>query len=199
MPPFGTGVQNRNSSTAIISWTHTFSPGLINEVRGGFARNYNRYYPDLVGSDILSQIGLTGISTKGIHGLPYFTITGLTGTNQSSDGLSLDTDFQVTDNVSWVHGPHAMKFGIDVIRDLIGGYTVPNIYGTYNFTGAYSGAAYADFLLGLPQTTGLSIPDAEPIPARRHVGGVCAGSVEGYSAFDFELRIALGGARTLLR
>jgi hypothetical protein len=158
MPPLGTGVQNRNSSTAIISWTHTFSPGLINEARGGFARNYNRYYPDLIGSDILSQIGITSIGTKGIHGLPYFTITGLTGTNQSSDGLSLDTDFQVTDNVSWVRGPHAMKFGIDVIRDLIGGYTVPNIYGTYNFTGAYSGAAYADFLLGLPQTTGLSIP-----------------------------------------
>ena len=158
MPPLGTGVQQRNSSTAVLSWTHTFSPGLINEARGGFARNYNRYYPDLVGSDILSQIGLPGITTKGIHGLPYFTITGLTGTNQSSDGLSLDTDFEVTDNVSWVHSGHAMKFGLDVIRDQIGGYTVPNIYGTYNFTGAYSGAAYADFLLGLPQTVGLSIP-----------------------------------------
>ncbi len=158
MPPLGTGIQNRNSSTAIISWTHTFNPGLINEARGGFARNYNRYYPDLVGSDILSQIGLGGIAAKGIHGLPYFTITGVNGTNQSSDGLSLDTDFQVTDNVSWVHGGHAMKFGVDAIRDLIGGYTVPNIYGSYNFTGAYSGAAYADFLLGLPQTTGLSIP-----------------------------------------
>jgi hypothetical protein len=158
MPPLGTGVQQRNSSTAIISWTHTFSPGLINEARGGFARNYNRYYPDLIGSDILSQIGLPGISTQGIHGLPYFTISGLTGTNQSSDGLSLDTDFQVTDNVSWIHAGHAMKFGLDAIRDQIGGYTVPNIYGTYNFTGTYSGSAYADFLLGLPQTVGLSIP-----------------------------------------
>ena len=158
MPPLGTGKQNRNSSTAVISWTHTFTPGLLNETRAGFARNYNRYYPDLVGSNILNTIGLPGIDTQGIHGVPYFTITGLTGTNQSSNGLSLDTDFQYTDNLSWIRARHSMKFGFDAIRDQIGGYTIGNIYGTYNFTGVYSGAAYADFLLGLPQTTGLSIP-----------------------------------------
>ncbi len=158
MPPLGTGHQQRDSGTSVLSWTHTFSPRLINEARTGYARNYNQFYPNLVGSDILSQLGIQGISTNGIHGVPYITITGLTGTNQSSNGLSLDTDYQWTDNLSWNRGAHSAKFGLDAIRDQIGGYTVPNIYGTYAFTTAFTGVAYADFLLGLPQTTGLSIP-----------------------------------------
>ena len=34
-----------------------------------------------------------------------------------------------------------------------------NMYGQYNFTGVYTGFAYADFLLGIPQSTNLSIPN----------------------------------------
>jgi hypothetical protein len=158
MPPLGTGQQFRNSGTAVLSWTHAFSPNLFNEVRGGYARNYNRYFPDLVGSDIISSLGIQGISTQGIHGVPYITVTGLTGTNQASNGLSLDTNFEWTDNLSWTHGNHAMKFGFDAIRDQIGGYTVGAAYGNFGFTTAYTGVAYADFLLGLPQTTQLNIP-----------------------------------------
>ncbi|HLJ17218.1 MAG TPA: TonB-dependent receptor [Bryobacteraceae bacterium] len=158
MPPLGTGFQQRDSTTAALSWTHTFSPGLINEIRAGVGRNSNRFYPNLVGSDILSQLGIPGITTEGIHGVPYFSITGLTGTNQSTDGLSLDTDFHYSDNLSWTRGRHSMKFGFEAIKDDIGGYTIGSIYGTYNFTGAYSGNAIADLLLGLPQTVGLSIP-----------------------------------------
>jgi hypothetical protein len=158
MPPLGTGHQQRDSGTSVLSWTHTFSPNLINEARTGYARNSNRTNPNLVGSDILSQLGISGITTQGAKGLPFINITGITGTNQPTGGEALDTDFQWTDNVSWTRGAHAMKFGIDVIRDQIGGGTLSNIYGTYNFTTAFTGVAYADFLLGLPQTTGSSIP-----------------------------------------
>ena len=158
MPPLGTGYQLRDSTTAAASWTHIFSPGLINEFRAGVGRNSNRFYPNLIGSDILSTIGIPGIGTNGVHGVPYFTITGLTGTNQSSDGLSLDTDFHYSDNLTRIHGAHTMKFGFDAIKDNIGGYTIGNIYGSYNFTGVYSGNPVADLLLGLPQTLGLSVP-----------------------------------------
>ena len=52
-----------------------------------------------------------------------------------------------------------MKFGFDAIRDQLGGYNYPNsMYGAYNFNGTYTGFGYADFLLGIPQTTQLSIP-----------------------------------------
>ena len=57
---------------------------------------------------------------------------------------------------------HSFKFGVDFIRDDNNQNYLPNnLYGSFSFAGRYSGSAYADFLLGLPQTTGL----ANPAPA----------------------------------
>ncbi len=128
----------------------------------GYARNRNFYEPALIGSDILSQLGIQGISTTGIHGVPLFSITGIQGTNQLAYSNGLDTNYQWTDNLSWTHGAHSFKFGFDAIYDQIGGGSIPNtVYGTYTFTGVYSGQAYADFLLGIPQSTGQAAPTPE--------------------------------------
>src|SRR5581483_809324 len=54
MPPLGQANQQRDSTTGVISWTHTFGPGLINEARTGVGRNSNRFHPTLIGSDLLS-------------------------------------------------------------------------------------------------------------------------------------------------
>ena len=77
--------------------------------------------------------------------MPAFNITGLTSTDQpNSQALTLDTNFQWTDNLSWTRGRHSMKFGFDAIRDQLGVYNYPNsIYGSYNFTCTYTGPASA--------------------------------------------------------
>ena len=160
LPPVGERDQLRGSRSAVLSWTHLFTPALLNEFRTGFTRQRNYYFPQLVGSEILKQVGIQGVTTTGIHNVPAFNITGITSTDQpNSQALTLDTNFQWTDNLSWTRGNHAMKFGFDAIRDQLGGYNYPNsMYGAYNFTGAYTGFGYADFLLGIPQTTQLAIP-----------------------------------------
>lgn len=160
LPPVGQRDQIRSSRSAVASWTHLFSPSILNEVRGGMTRQRNFYYPDLVGSTILQQIGLQGITTTGIHNVPAFYVNGITTTDQpNSQALTLDTNFEWTDNLSWTRGEHSMRFGFDVIRDQLGGFSYPNsIYGQYNFTSVYTGFAYADFLLGIPQSTSQSIP-----------------------------------------
>lgn len=161
LPPVGQRDQLRGSRSAVISWTHMFSPSVLNEARTGFTRQRNFYKPSLVGSDIIDAVGIQGVTTKGINNVPAFNITGLTSTDQpNSQALTLDTNFQWTDNLSWTRGRHSMKFGFDAIRDQLGGYNYPNsMYGSYNFTGTYTGAAYGDFLLGIPQTTQLAIPN----------------------------------------
>ncbi len=168
LPPVGQRIQLRTAESAVVSWTHLFSPAVLNEARYGFTRQRNAYHTTLIGSDIIKQVGIQGVSTVGIFAVPAFTITGLTTTDQpNTNNLSLDTDFEWTDNLSWNRGRHSMKFGIDVIRDQIGGQTFSNtIYGSYSFTGIYTGDAYADFLLGIPQTTSLVVPT----PAR-HLRG----------------------------
>ena len=74
---------------------------------------------------------------------------------------TVDTDFHFSDNLSWVHGAHSLKFGFDAIRDFIPGLAYTNIYGTYAFTGKFSQIALADLLMGLPATAALSVPVPE--------------------------------------
>lgn len=160
LPPVGVLLEKRYGESAVLSWTHLFSPAVLNELRGGFTRENLSYNSNLIGSDIIKQVGIQGVSTVGLYGMPAIMVTGITSTSAPNNlGVSINTTFQYTDNLSWTHGTHSMKFGFDVIRTQMGGYTDNNtIYGSYNFTGIYSGTAYADFLLGIPQVTQLVNP-----------------------------------------
>ena len=162
LPPVGYANQNRNDAGSVLSYTHTFSSTLLNEFRLGYSRDTNNVVNALNGADIISQVGIQGITTTGIPGVPIINISGITSTSINSLHLKSLTNFEWTDNMSWTKGQHAFKFGVDGIRDFINQNYLPvNIYGTYTFNGTYSGSAYADFLLGIPQTTAT----ANPAPA----------------------------------
>lgn len=159
LPPVGTYDQQRNDGNAMLSWSHTFSASLLNEFRAGYSRDISDVSSRLAGDKIISQVGIQGVTNAGIPGQPTLSITGLTGTSSYSIHNKALLNFQGSDNLSWTTGKHAFKFGVDLIRDENNQNYLPNnLYGSFSFTGRYSGAAYADFLLGLPQTTGLSNP-----------------------------------------
>ncbi|MGH9469599.1 MAG: carboxypeptidase regulatory-like domain-containing protein [Terriglobia bacterium] len=159
MPPVGFRIQTRVSAMSALSWTHTFGPTLLNEARAGFSRNDNAYHPALIGSNIISQVGIQGVPTKGAYGVPVLSISGITGTNQLAQQDGLDTNFQFIDDLSWARGAHSMKFGFDAIRDQAQPLFLTNsMYGAYNFDSSFAGFGYADFLLGLPTTTSLVNP-----------------------------------------
>ncbi len=64
--------------------------------------------------------------------------------------------WQFTDNVTWNKGRHTFKFGFDYrkIRAVSAlGFLSGDNYGYYNFDGSFTGAPFADFLLGLPINT----------------------------------------------
>jgi hypothetical protein len=159
LPPVGTYDQQRNDGNAMLSWSHTFSASLLNEFRAGYSRDISLVSSRLAGDKIISQVGIQGVTNAGIPGQPTLSITGLTGTSSYSIHNKALINFQGIDNLSWTTGKHSFKFGMDFIRDENNQNYLPNnLYGSFSFTGRYSGAAYADFLLGLPQTTGLSNP-----------------------------------------
>lgn len=159
LPPVGTYNQQRNDGNAMLSWSHTFSASLLNEFRAGFSRDISLVSSTLAGDEIVSQVGIQGVTNSGIPGQPTLSITGLTGTNSYSIHNKALLNYQAIDNLSWTHGNHSFKFGVDFIRDMNNQNYLPNnLYGSFSFTGRYSGAAYADFLMGLPQTTALANP-----------------------------------------
>jgi hypothetical protein len=163
IPPLGFRSSLRVATSGVVSWTHTITPSLLNEFRVGVARDNNQIKSPVVGSQILSEVGIQGVVTSGLPTYPVFQVSGLTSPYDTPYFGGVTTNFQWTDNVSWVRGSHSMKFGLDVIRDRDSSfYYGGSVYGTYSFTGAFTGAAYADFLLGLPQSTSNSVPS--PLP-----------------------------------
>jgi hypothetical protein len=159
-PSLGHYPQRRYGHSGVASWTHTFSPTLLNEFRTGVTYHRNSYHYDIIGSDLIQQWGIRGITASGIPVIPIFRIDPVSY-------FALDdaffnnpsTAFQWLDNISWTRGAHFMKFGVDVIRDRLNETSIsPLIYGGYNFTGVFTNHGWADFLLGIPQTTQLAVP-----------------------------------------
>lgn len=166
VPSIGHEFQVRNGFSSVFSWTHTFSPTLLNEFRAGYVRGRNLYYPYAIGSDIIKSLGIQGVTTTGVHNVPIFDVNGITSIDMDAacDQYEdhLEQNFEYIDNLTWTRGRHFMKFGFSVTHDEVYGAKLSsNVYGQYVFTGQATQTpsfGYADLLLGIPQTTTLSIP-----------------------------------------
>ncbi len=104
------------------------------------------------------------------NGLPHFSIAPYTSLSNTTPSQLINQTISFSDFVSWRHQKHNLRFGFDVRRvhaDSIGGN---NPLGSFTFTGyataapadqvlsqagTNSGNAFADFLLGLPNSTSL--------------------------------------------
>ncbi len=148
------------------------SSSWLNEFRTGF--NYNAdadaYENAGKGAELVASLGLIGLpSSPTSGGFPSFEFGD--GSFISSGGDKprniVSKVAQFNDNLTYVRSRHTFKAGIDVqyveYKDQITFFSGEE-FGRYQFTGAYSGNAFADFLLGVPQFTGYSIntPDANP-------------------------------------
>lgn len=163
IPPFSYRTSLRVASTGVLAWTRTINAKLLNELRLGFARDNNQIKTPIVGDSVLAQVGITGVPVQGIPTYPVFGITGLTSPNVVPNFGGVTTDFELTDNVTLIHNSHLLKAGFDLIRDRNSSFFYGgSVYGTYSFTGAFTGSPYADFLLGVPQSTSLTTPSPKP-------------------------------------
>ncbi|MGE5646623.1 MAG: carboxypeptidase regulatory-like domain-containing protein [Acidobacteriota bacterium] len=154
LPTIGARKQRREARNFILSDTHTFTPTLINEFRFGLVRGYNPYSGPINGPEIVRELGLTNLPADlpDVEALPAFSISGYQGISQIVYWRPAEMIYQWQDNISWVHGRHTVKMGADIWRNFGSNYAVSpqNAYGSASFTGAFTGYAYADFLLGVP-------------------------------------------------
>ena len=116
----------------------------------------------LHGDGVVNAIGLQGVNPNGyqVMGFPAVAISGLTGLSLPYDGghdsnlAQNDGITTVSDGIVWSVGRHGIKAGAQyqAYRWLEG--AVPqNVYGSFTFTGAFTGLGFADFVLGLPSTS----------------------------------------------
>jgi len=112
-----------------------------------------------------------GFANPGFYnGLASISISNFATLSNTTPSQTINQTISFSDFVSWRHAKHNYRFGLDIRRvhaDSIGGN---NPLGRYTFTGyatanpadqvnnlggQASGSAFADFLLGLPQSTQL--------------------------------------------
>ena len=157
--------------SGVFSWTHVFSPTLLNEFRAG--ANYVDLNTINSGSPAaLGNLGQTlGIPNGNENG------PGLLQISQNAQGGSTtlgnvtafggagvtqkfaDTVFQYEDNLTINHGRHTFKAGFQFWRQRINTYYSGNngTLGFFDFSGQYSGSPESDFYLGMADHNGRGI------------------------------------------
>ncbi len=140
---FQQGTQTANAQQSAFSYTHTFSPTLINVARAGL--NYlhtTRVSPsanDL--SDIPSQFGIQAIPQLPENGgLPAFGIGGLQtlGSNAFLPSDEVSSTFQLTDDVTKIMGKHTFKMGFEWQHVKFSTLQPPWSRGEFDYNGDYT-------------------------------------------------------------
>jgi hypothetical protein len=120
---FGVPLDNHNrAQTAGITWTHTFSPTLLNQFKIGYVRRTANF---------------VGVDSAGFPSV--FTIDPLIGGFGSSAGVPqffTENEFQYKDDISVTKGKHQLKFGGEYRRTRNGSTFSNDQFGTFAFWGA---------------------------------------------------------------
>jgi trimeric autotransporter adhesin len=162
----------RLNSTATLSWNRS----------AGESTNY--YTNNIAAGNPAQTAGIdvgnsTIYSNPFYYGVPSISIAGgYQGLSDPTPSNTINQTISFSDFVSWTHKRHNMRYGVDFHRihaDSIGG---TNVLGQFTFSGyatqlpagqtynctlgqasnptCATGSGFADYLLGLPQSTGIT-------------------------------------------
>jgi hypothetical protein len=125
-----------------VGETHIFSPNVINDLRIGVNREATKWlqpYANTFG--IPEQFGIQGVpQTTNNGGLTKFIIGNLSyfGSYNAMPSVKYGTTPQLTDDLTFIHGRHTMKFGFEVQRVITPFQQPPNSRGVFNYNGLYT-------------------------------------------------------------
>ena len=154
------GDSTLKSYNAAIGWTRVFTSNIVNELRIGFSRN------TAIDFQLSYNLAPTGQYVPGVPtvpstggGLPAITFANYTflGSPDYLPKQQNPQQYQFVDTLSWTHGTHAVKFGVDIIAPMRNIFQdEADVHGNLQFSGQYTGLPYADALTGYVQGATLS-------------------------------------------
>jgi hypothetical protein len=152
-----------------IGYTRIFTPNIVNEFRFGYSRPEYAYINPQEGEPVSANLGIVNANRSALLGggaLIGGSNTEIAYTGDGGPYSVPEHTWQEADAVTVVHGPHAFKFGANVIRRevdffqgndskgsfIIGGVNYP---GTGRFTGYETSellAGFSDYEIGAAST-----------------------------------------------
>jgi hypothetical protein len=137
------------TQSAVFGDTYLLGAGTVSSFRATLNRsavpkiNPQVFSPSAVGINIWDGVpGLTRINMPN----GGFNLA----SNNETPSIYNTADFQFAEDVSLVRGAHQIGFGVDYIRGYLNASSGLNASGPFTFSGAVTGLALADFLLGKP-------------------------------------------------
>jgi hypothetical protein len=165
-----------------LNWTRTVSASAVNELLLGFTRvKFQTLFTDWAGiGDANASIGIPG--GQAIPGLSAFNIGSYGFGSAANQEFNDIKSYQLTEKFSLFKGRHAFKFGGRWLYQRQGFSYSGNegTLGHFDYTGAFSGFAFSDFLLDNVAKKGLG-GDTAPFTHLQHRIGI-------YAQDDFRLR-----------
>jgi hypothetical protein len=104
-----------NSWIGTLGWITQLNSSMVNDLRGNFTRwGYDQLTPTGQTNYGIPQIRLFDFDAGGLGDIGRFIGIGQSSTTPAS--LAQNT-FSIRDTLSWVHGRHAFKFGVEAIKE----------------------------------------------------------------------------------
>jgi hypothetical protein len=169
--PFGYADATSGYGTNVsLQWSRNLTSTAFSNAQIRFNRNVTGvtpYFSHL--PDVSSQLGIPGISINPIdYGPPTLNFTNFATLSDSTYSLKRNQSQGGTESVSIMKGVHTITVGGGYTRADLSTITDPNGRGTFSFTGVATSAVnangqpatgtgydFADFLLGLPQSSSI--------------------------------------------
>ena len=149
----GVAQDGEHNDIFVAGWTHTFSPTLLLDSYVSYMhmplfRTGQNFKTDF------SAI-IPGLGPILLPAAPTISITNITGITEGSS-KNFEQTYQGNTALTKVFPKHTVKTGFSYLYNT--SWQDSSGHGSFSFNGNYTGNAYADFLLGYPNSTGTSNP-----------------------------------------
>jgi len=154
-----------------VNWNHRFTQRFSLNTGYSFSRSRDLFTPFFANrTNIQSQAGIAGASTAAAYwGPPSLSFSsGITGLRDGVARNNRPETNSISVSAYWNHFRHNVQFGGDFRRQEFNYLTQTNPYGSLGFDGVATqsstgtgGSDFADFLLGLPDTSGIAYGNAD--------------------------------------
>jgi hypothetical protein len=157
--------------SASAGWSHSFAPRFNSSANLTFSRNNNKNAPFFAySSNVAAALGITGTSQDPInYGPPSLSFTNFGSLSDGTASVSRNQTFNFTENITYViKRKHNITAGFLFRKLQQNTLAYQNARGSFTFSGLLTSALspsgqpqqgtgfdFADFLLGLPQSSSL--------------------------------------------
>ncbi|HKD09410.1 MAG TPA: hypothetical protein VKB79_26130 [Bryobacteraceae bacterium] len=137
--------------------THVFGPTLVNDARFNYGNRVAHALTLGVGSKSVEDLGLIGVSDNAFPNFAPAGYSALGSTNQDRRQYPIQ-NYQYVDNLSWIRGRHALKFGFEARKSKNYEVNLSTASGSFSFStqptaqpgDSTTGNGLASLLIGFP-------------------------------------------------